>query len=336
MHHCLSVALSCRMRGMSTVDDRRLNALILRLYRDGREVPLASFQAWALEQIQSLIAFDSAWWGNAAVNPPALHEVFLHNCDDRILIEYPPCLEEDFFRAALIASPGATVNMSDLTTRTRYLRSALYRRLGRRFRIEWSLGTLLIEPTSSLYEFLTLWRHDGKRPFSESERETKELLMPHLVETHRVVRLRHFLRAPTAFNREWAVADAHGFLREVSPAFSARVSSLWPAWSGSALPEPLASSVRTGCAYVSPGLRLEIKPFGHLRYLSTRPDGALDQLSPREREVACRYAAGETYSAIAGILSLAPATVRNHIAHCFRKLGVNNKAELVRRLEEKG
>ena len=153
---------------MLIADAGPLNAVVLRLYREGREVPLASFQAWALEQIRSLLPFDSAWWGNAAADPPALHEVFLHNCDASILREYPPYLEEDFFRAALAASPGVAVNLSDLTTRSRYVRTALYREFGRRFKVEWSLGTLLIEPTSSLYEFLTVWRHDRMHPFSES------------------------------------------------------------------------------------------------------------------------------------------------------------------------
>lgn len=323
------------MLAMLIADAGPLNAVVLRLYREGREVPLASFQAWALEQIRSLLPFDSAWWGNAAADPPALHEVFLHNCDASILREYPPYLEEDFFRAALAASPGVAVNLSDLTTRSRYVRTALYREFGRRFKVEWSLGTLLIEPTSSLYEFLTVWRHDRMHPFSESERQSKELLMPHLVEVHRAVRLRHFLRLPGVINREWAVADARGFLHEVSPAFAARLGTLWPHWRGSGLPGPLLPAVRAGRAYLSPELRLDVVPFGQLRYLSPRADGVLAQLSPREREVATLYTTGETYSAIARTLSLAPATVRNHIARCFRKLGVNNKAELVRRLAEK-
>ena len=63
---------------MPNVDAGPLNALILHLYRDGREVPLGSFQAWAVEQLRSLVDFDSAWWGNATAHPPALHEVFLH------------------------------------------------------------------------------------------------------------------------------------------------------------------------------------------------------------------------------------------------------------------
>lgn len=57
------------------------------------------------------------------------------------------------------------------------------------------------------------------------------------------------------------------------------------------------------------------------------------KLSLREREIAARYAKGETHSAIAVALSLSPATVRNHIAHCFKKLGVSNKVELAWRLE---
>lgn len=116
------------------VDARALNKVILGFYREGREVPLASFQDWALEQLQSLIAFESAWWGNAAADPPELHEMHLYNCDQRLLDEYPHYLEQDFFRAALIASPGVSVNMRDLTTRARYVRTPLYRELGRRFR----------------------------------------------------------------------------------------------------------------------------------------------------------------------------------------------------------
>lgn len=56
-------------------------------------------------------------------------------------------------------------------------------------------------------------------------------------------------------------------------------------------------------------------------------------LSPREREVAAAYAAGEGYKAIARNLGLAPATVRSHLLAIFRKLGVHNKIELRRRLD---
>ncbi|MBK7954177.1 MAG: helix-turn-helix transcriptional regulator [Candidatus Accumulibacter sp.] len=318
---------------MQTSDAHAFNRVILSLYREGREVPLASFQAWALEQIAGLFAFDSAWWGSATAQPSVLHEMHLHNCGQEILEFYPPHMAQDVLRAAMVARPGTAVNLSDLTTRARHVRSPLYRECGRQLKLEWALGTLLIEPVSLLNEFLILWRHDPGQPFSDSERQTKELLMPHLVEAHRAVRLRHFLRTPADYNREWALANTQGLLREASPAFLSRLREHWPGWSGNRLPEPLASMLRAGEAHASPAAHFHVTVYGQLRYLQGRPDGALEQLSQRQREIALRYTRGETYSAIATALSLSPATVRNHIAHCFKKLGVSNKLELVRRLE---
>jgi DNA-binding CsgD family transcriptional regulator len=295
-------------------------------------VPLAGFQAWALEQLEALIAFDSACWGTAAAHAPVMHEVHLHNCEPGIVEAYSPYMDQDVFRAALIARPGITVNLSDLTTRAGHVRTPLYREFARRFKVEWSLGTLLIEATSSVCEFLTLWRHDPRRPFSETERQIKELLMPHLVEAHRAVRLRHFLRTPEDWSHEWALADARGFLREASPAFIARLRALWSDWNGGDLPDPLASCARDGLGCVVRNVRFDVTPCGQLRYVVAKSSGALGRLSAREGEISTRYARGETHSKIAVSLSLSPATVRNHIARCFKKLGVNNKAELVRRL----
>jgi DNA-binding CsgD family transcriptional regulator len=181
-------------------------------------------------------------------------------------------------------------------------------------------------------EFLALWRHDPRHPFSETERQTKVLLTPHLVEAHRAVRLRHFLRTPDEWNREWALADACGFLREASPAFIARLRALWSDWNGGDLPDPLASCSRDGSGCVVRHVRFDVTPFGQLRYVVAKPSGAPGRLSARKHEISARYARGETHSKIAVSLSLSPATVRNHIARCFKKLGVNNKAELVRRL----
>ena len=179
---------------MTTIDPHAVNQIILSLYRDGRDMRLHNFQDWALEEVRKVIHFDSAWWGNAAMEPPKIHWIHLYNCDASIMQDYPPYLEDDFFRVALMASPGVSINMADHITRARYVRTALYRHVGKRYRVEWSLGTLLVDKASSLTEFLTLWRHNPKAPFSEAERQAKELLMPHLAEAFRTVRLRHFLK----------------------------------------------------------------------------------------------------------------------------------------------
>ncbi len=57
-------------------------------------------------------------------------------------------------------------------------------------------------------------------------------------------------------------------------------------------------------------------------------------LSKREMTVAEHYASGQSHKEIARELGVSPATIRNHIAAIYRKLGINNKAQLVHRLEE--
>lgn len=312
----------------SGLNVRGLNRVVLELYRASGEAAFGRFQPLALELVQEIIPFDSAWWGNAAADSTEIHHLYLYNCDDSILDAYLPFLERDFFRAALIAHPGVTINMADLTTRARFVRSELYRKVGKRYQIEWSLGTLLVEPVSSLYEFLTLWRHDPKHPFTEVERRTKELLMPHLAQAHRVARLRGVLDDTRKPRMVWAVADERGFLREVTPGFIHALRAHWPDWQGSRLPTGLLECVCAGQSCHTGPVKIDITLKGRFRYLEIRATSPLDRLSPREREIAQRYARGETYTAIARALAISPATVRNHLAHCYRKLAVNNKAEL--------
>lgn len=311
-----------------------LNRVILELYRAGREMACCQFQPAALELIQKILPFDSAWWGNAAVEPMEIHQLYLFNCDDSMAEAYPPYIEQDFFRAALVAQPGVTINMSDLITRERYVRTALYREVGKRYKVEWSLGTLLVEPVSLLQEFLTLWRHDSKRPFTETERQTKELLMPHIAEAHREARLREVLGEASERNPRWAVVDKRGFLREASPRFVHCLREHWPDWQGSRLPQALLECVRLATPFNTARLRLKITPKGEFRYMQVLALSVMDSLSSREMDIVTRYAKGETYAEIAAALALSPATVRNHIANCYRKLAVNNKAELVLRVSQ--
>ncbi|MBK9325251.1 MAG: helix-turn-helix transcriptional regulator [Hydrogenophilales bacterium] len=309
-----------------------LSRVVLELNRASREAAFSRFQPLALELIREIIPFDSAWWGNAAAEPMEIHRLYLCNCDDSILENYRPLMAQDFFLAALMAQPGVTINMADLTSRARYVRTELYRKVGKPYRVEWSLGTLLLEPVSSLQEFLTLWRHDGKKPFSETERKTKELLMPHLAEAHRAARLREVLEGAHAQHERWAVADERGYLREANPGFIHCLREHWPDWQGSLLPEALLECIRSATNFSSTRLKMRIAPKGAFRYMQALTSCALDSLSPREHDIATRYARGETYAGIAAVLKLSPATVRNHIANCYRKLAVNNKAELVARV----
>ncbi len=309
-----------------------LSDLILNLHRAGRDAIYEKFQSRALQQISEVIPFDSAWWGIASTEPQEIHQLHLHNCDESILAEYPSYMERDIFRAALIANPGVTINLVDLTTRTRFVKTELYRKFCKPYGIEWSLGTLHIEPLLFLSEFLTVWRHSPTQPFRETERYAMELLMPHLIEAHRSVRLRNVVSDASARDRGWAVADERGFLRDATPEFMRALREYRPDWKGGLLPGVLLESVQQATSCRMAHLKLNVTCKGPFRYLKIQAENALDSLSLREREIVLRYARGATYAAIAAALELSPHTVRNHLARSYHKLSVNNKSELVRRV----
>ena len=58
-------------------------------------------------------------------------------------------------------------------------------------------------------------------------------------------------------------------------------------------------------------------------------------LTPREAEIANWVVAGKTNAEIGSILDISERTVQKHLEHVFEKLGVPNRAALVRELLER-
>ena len=117
--------------------------------------------------------------------------------------------------------------------------------------------------------------------------------MPHLVEAFRAVRSRHFLGARDTRQKAWALADDHGFIREMSPAFAAALRSHWPASHGNLLPEVLARCVVEGRVYSAKSLTIELRQSANLWFLEVKGRSPLDKLSARESEIAGHYPKGQ-------------------------------------------
>jgi DNA-binding NarL/FixJ family response regulator len=58
----------------------------------------------------------------------------------------------------------------------------------------------------------------------------------------------------------------------------------------------------------------------------------LDQLTPREREVALMLRAGESNKVVAQRMGVELSTVKTHLIQMFRKIGVANRTEFVSRV----
>jgi DNA-binding CsgD family transcriptional regulator len=103
----------------------------------------------------------------------------------------------------------------------------------------------------------------------------------------------------------------------------------FPDWGDPGLPAPLLPVLEG--APPPPGLAVTVMPDGAWLRLEVSRRQALP-LTPAQLQTVQLYAAGLDHRAIAAQLGLAPATVRNHIAAAYRRLGVNGKATLARRL----
>jgi DNA-binding NarL/FixJ family response regulator len=89
-----------------------------------------------------------------------------------------------------------------------------------------------------------------------------------------------------------------------------------------------------GEAIFGPGVAARVLGY----FAGPRPvaDVPFPELTPREREILDRVAAGERNGAIARALGLAPKTVSNHLSSIFTKLAVADRAEAIARAREGG
>lgn len=133
-----------------------------------------------------------------------------------------------------------------------------------------------------------------------------------------------------------AVVDSHGVLFVADPVLSEQLRREWPNWTGPVLPPVLVEHLRRDQAFQGQRLSVRFHPLGELRLVDVRLQSPLTRLSPREREIAHRFSAGQSYKEIARDLGIAPATARHHLREIYRKLEVSDKAMLARCLPEAG
>jgi DNA-binding CsgD family transcriptional regulator len=174
-------------------------------------------------------------------------------------------------------------------------------------------------------------RNEKSSRFSDAEVAIMQALAPHFAEAAAVNRAIWLPRSAGPGGLPVAVIDAEGRFVQTTGAF---VRLFWPhappatAFLGDdalrALhkrqPWPLP-----GGKHMLYGQADDTGGFG-LRIRSVSP---LDQLSPRERQVATLFARGASAKAIAEQLGVAPTTARNHLQNLYAKLGVSQRAELL-------
>jgi DNA-binding CsgD family transcriptional regulator len=185
---------------------------------------------------------------------------------------------------------------------------------------------------------LAIGRDSLARRFSESERAHFEAVASHVVEAaavNRTVCLSRDAGSP-ADALPVAILGCGGWLLHTTPAFVRLMCPGGAAPHMAFLPQPILRALQKGRSWPLPDGRHSLHGHpddagGYL--LRVRTSGPVDKLSARERQIATLFARGVSYKGIAGELSLAPTTVRNHLQTIYTKLGVGTRDELITMLQ---
>jgi DNA-binding CsgD family transcriptional regulator len=315
-----------------------LNNTIRTIHHGAHVLRLSTCAPLLLDEIRPLVAFDTAWWGWATQSPPTWHALTAHGNARTSAAACQPGGAHDDFLHALLAQPGLALELTRTIPPGRWKRSQFFRHHVRPHGLADALGNALgvslAEPSSALHFVLILWRRQGEPGFGPIAARSLTLLMPHLLDTQRILRRASLLPAVRTGAPEWALCNPAGWLFECSQGFLHTLRSTLPGWPGLRLPDALVAALDTEapCSYAGktylPQTYLHQRSHG-VCLIQQLPPHKANRLSAREREIVLRYADGATYLMIATELGLAPATVRSHLARSYQKLGVNNKVDLV-------
>lgn len=126
-----------------------------------------------------------------------------------------------------------------------------------------------------------------------------------------------------------ALVDASGTVYVASDHFTKLLGRQGEALD--ALPFALPVDVLDGSAstFIQRDLHYRVSRVGELFLLYARRPLPLDQLSPREQEIARALGAGKTFKSVAREFGIAVSTVANHASRIYRKLAIYRREELI-------
>lgn len=288
------------------------------------------FQGVALRKLHEVIGFDRAWWG---IMSPArrgfqLHSSYRHELPAAFEAHWKEVSNDDALASNVHSKPRTTVHFSykDLHSTPGLLSLNLEHNL------QQALCTSVFLPDRKSFLFISLFR-SGKyaKAFSQQDIAIKQRMTPHLhaawkmnlqAEIERMRIPNRMLGASSAF------VDSTGAIVCADAAFTAMLSDMWPTWSdGTQLP---MGFWQLGSKHVTPAMTVTTMPCGGLMRIDVAHSSRFNKLSQREKQIASEYAEGHSYKEIAAFLNLAPATVRHYLQVIYEKLGIQDKAELVR------
>lgn len=308
------------------------------LYRSAQDTPPESFQDVALAALGAHVGFGAAVWftGELGGGEFQFHRLHTHRLPLEAIKEIIEIHRRFPWPMEVTAASPGIARIFNAPEPYAPSPGAAALEHARRWGIERQLLIAHAEGGEATGEWLSLHRTPCQSPFGERERELVRQLMPHLSEARAVNRALSLGRASAepycAPGSHRALTLLDGTVLHCGRRVSDSIAAEWPEWNQIRLPSPLLRDLTcNGSVRISQrGESILARQFSDSLVLTVKSVPLAERLSRREYEVVRLFGAGRKYKQIAERCGLSPATVRNIVQKSYRKLGINNKAQLAR------
>ena len=251
----------------------------------------------------------------------------------RLRHQHPVCRYEDETR------DFRALKISDFVSRSELRRLEIYWEFLRPYGVEYQLSAGLDAPLSHTKLFM-FTRNEGP-DYTERDRETLDLLRPHLARIYETAKLRRKAREALAFleRTDTALVMLEGADRVAfaTPEAWRLLSTYFPS-SGAGLPHEVAEWLREQRRTPIPEPLTVERGEGSIVVQLVEGSLLLEEqresppLTDRETEILDLVAVGKTNAEIAEALWIAPGTVRKHLENIYEKLEVHSRTAAVAKL----
>ncbi|WP_169303149.1 response regulator transcription factor [Thalassotalea mangrovi] len=311
--------------------------LISQLYTATSRIELQEFRHWALAQLQSVIDFDGAIWSNGHQQTLTFHNHTLFNVADELGELLLTHLSINPMADVLLTNLGQPIDMRDLLGDDEFYQSEIYQKCFQPMGIERILASIHLDERSGLFTLLTLYRFDRSKPFTQQEKAIQSNLLYHLLKSAEHALFMTLERqAGNEAHTHLGICDAKGYFHQAQSSLLDLLERHFPDQTFDRLPEPLLqvfnhlidSNQKVKANPSGEKIQLKVRQFNELYLLEIWPNGPLDILSSREKQVVDAINKGMTFKQAAQHLTLSPSTVSNHLYRIYQKLNIGSRAQL--------
>lgn len=301
-------------------------------------------EAWLLNAVaalQSLVPFDSAWWGQVeADSPHGDAKNLMHGSiglSPQFAEEWNAISQNDNFARTSISQLGKAIRYNNSTDDEKP-GGGTVNAFARRHRLYHCLAVTLQFQSSGLLFFISIYRNETRKGFTQLDSLWLEEYGTHLLNGWiRCLRQANYGR----FRNHWdsaALTTSTGRILYIGKQLGRVLGERFKDWQGTVLPSLLLDTLPTSQqqpCHPRDRTGLLVQPCGKLASLTlTQHEDGLPP--PRELSAALLYAQGQSYKEVARSLGLTPATVRTYLRQVYGQLGVSNKVALANALQSAG